>query len=49
MTTVPMMQEDRTTFPMMHPEGGVGKKDCMSRDARGWRVAEIEPEEAFWF
>lgn len=47
MTTVPMMHGERTTFPIMPREGGVEKKDCMSRDALGGLVAEIEPEDAF--
>lgn len=48
MTMVPMMHGEMTTFPMMRRETGVGKKDCMSRDALGGAVAEIEPEDAFW-
>lgn len=48
MTTVPMMHGEMTALPMMHREGSVGKKDCMSRNALGERVAETEPEDAFW-
>ena len=50
-----MMHGEMTTFPMMQPGvvvvvvvRCVGKKDCMSRDALGRPVAEIEPEDAFW-
>ena len=43
-----MMHGEMTTFPMMHREGAKGEKDCMSRDALGGPVVEIEPEDAFW-
>lgn len=48
MTTGPMMLAEMTTLPMMPREGGVGRKDCMSHDALGGQVAEIEPEDACW-
>lgn len=46
-TTVPMMHGGLTTFSMTPREGGVGKKDCMSRNALRGRVAELEPEDGF--
>lgn len=43
-----MMHGGLTTLPMVPREGGVGKKDCMSRNALGGRAAELEPEDGAW-